>query len=80
MFHHGFEWPVEERQKFAKRITDEGWPADWLSKAEVGNEPLIFYMTDKFIDHCMNTINQILDATGLFVKDVLVPLQDARRD
>jgi len=76
MFHNGFEWPVEERHKFAKKIAVENWPPDWFSAATTDNEPWIYYMTDNFIDHCMNTINQILDATGLFVKDVLVPLRD----
>ncbi len=28
MFHNGLEWPLEERQKFAKRLADEQWPAD----------------------------------------------------
>jgi len=78
MFHHGFEWPIEERQRFAKRIIDEHWPAEWFSRAETGNQPLIFYMTDAFIDHCQNTINRVLDTIGLFVRDVLLPLRDSR--
>jgi hypothetical protein len=77
MFHNGLEWPVEERQKFAQRITNENWPADWFFSATSDNRPWIFYMTDTLIDHCLNTINQSLDATGLFVRDVLIPLRDA---
>ena len=78
MFHHGFEWPKKERERFAKRIGDEHWSPGWFSTATSDNEPWIFYMTDTFIDHCLNTINQSLDAIGLFVKDVLIPLRDAR--
>ncbi len=80
MFHHGFEWPVGERQRFAKRIADEHWPADWFLHATTGNEPWIFCLTDKFIEHCLTTIDQTLDATGLFVRDVLVPIRDAHSD
>ncbi len=75
MFHHGLEWPMDERRAFAERIAREKWPADWFSKAETGNEPWIFYMSDKFTDHCLNTIQQTLDVSGLFVRDVLLPLR-----
>jgi hypothetical protein len=77
MFHNGFEWPLEERQRFAKRVARENWPLDWFSKAESGHEPWIFYMTDAFIDHCLSTINRSLDAIGVFVREVLVPLRAA---
>jgi hypothetical protein len=80
MFHHGFEWPVEERQRFAKRVADGHWPADWFLLATTDNEPWIFCLTDKFIEHCLTTIHQTLDATGLFVRDVLVPIRDAHSD
>ncbi len=36
-------------------------------------------MTDPFIDHCLKTINITLDTIGLFVRDVLIPLRDGRR-
>ncbi len=69
MFHLGFEWPMEARERFAKRITDEGWPSDWFSVATSDNKPWIFYMSDKFIEHCLTTIDRVLDAIGTFVRD-----------
>ncbi|MDZ4855268.1 MAG: hypothetical protein SGJ26_10515 [Nitrospirota bacterium] len=71
MFHHGFEWPVEERERFAKHMRDESWPSDWIIKSTTGDKPWIFYLSDKFIEHCLATVNQVLDAIGSFVRDEL---------
>jgi hypothetical protein len=38
MFHHGFEWPLEERRKFAARASKE-WPTEWFSWAQNGGGP-----------------------------------------
>jgi hypothetical protein len=73
MFHHGFEWPVEERERFAKRIESEGWPADWFSVATSNGKPWMFSLSDKFIRHCNKTIEQVLQAIGGFVRDELLP-------
>jgi hypothetical protein len=69
MFHNGFEWPVQERAKFKKRITDEGWPSDWFAKSETDEVPWIFYFTDAFIDHCLQTIDDVLDGLGAYVNE-----------
>lgn len=71
MFHHGFEWPVEARKRFAKRIQNEGWPKDWFSFATHNDYPWIFFMSDNFILHCDKTIELVLDAIGCFVRDEL---------
>lgn len=68
LFHLGFEWPGRDREAFAKRISNEGWPADWFSQATSGGEPWRFYVTDTFIDHCLATVEQILDGLGAFVR------------
>jgi hypothetical protein len=72
MFHHGFEWPVEERERFAKRIHNEGWSKEWFSVATNNDNPWIFFMSDNFILHCDKTIELILDAIGCFVRDELL--------
>jgi hypothetical protein len=77
MFHHGFEWPIEERDLFAKRIADERWPSDWFSEATSGDKPWIFYLSDKFIEHCLTTIDNVLDTIGVFVRDELPPKEAA---
>jgi hypothetical protein len=73
MFHHGFEWTVEERKNFAKRIKNEGWPTDWFSVATSDGKPWIFSLSDKFIRHCNKTIEEVLQAIGGFVRDELLP-------
>jgi hypothetical protein len=74
MFHNGLEWPMEERLRFAKRIEDESWPNEWFSRATSGDEPWIYYLSQSFIDHCLQTIVQILDGFSAFVQKELVPL------
>lgn len=72
MFHHGFEWPVEERDRFTKQISVQGWPNDWFFRARSDVKPWIFYLSDKFIEHCLVTIDLALDAIGSFVRDELL--------
>lgn len=67
MLHHGFEWPVEERTKFAKRLDDKEWPVDWFTKAESDHKPWIFYLSDTFIETCLKMIDQVLAGVGRYV-------------
>ena len=68
MFHHGFEWPMNERKKFDEMIREEGWPPEWFRKSESGGEPWIFYMSDQFVQHCLTTIDQVLEGVGRYLK------------
>lgn len=77
MFHHGFEWPAEERERFAKRIEREEWPADWFSVATTDGKPWIFSLSDEFIRHCKKTVENVLQAIGGFVRDELLPKESA---
>jgi len=67
MFHCGFEWPVEERSRFWNRIQNESWPTNWLEKSTSGGEPWIIYLSGEFIQHCVKTIELIIDSLGKFV-------------
>ncbi|TIS97878.1 hypothetical protein [Mesorhizobium sp.] len=67
MFHNGFEWPLETRQKFANRIKNDGWPTDWFQKAMHNNDPWIFYMSATFIERCLETIDYVLDGIGRYL-------------
>lgn len=78
MFHHGFEWPVEERNRFAKRIADEQWPEAWFSRATHGGEPWIFYMSEAFIEHVFATIDRVQLGFALLVQDDLLPRLQAQ--
>jgi hypothetical protein len=68
MFHNGFEWPTDERTKFARKIVEAGWPGDWFRTAESDHKPWIFYMSDEFVAHCMTIVEQVLNGFGAFVR------------
>ena len=70
MLHHGFEWPLKEREKFRQRARDN-WPQEWFSWATRDGDPWICYMTDTLINGCLTQIDQILDAIGQFVMSKL---------
>jgi hypothetical protein len=69
MFHNGFEWPIEERDRFAQRIASERWPNEWFSTATSDDKPWIFYATDEFLEHCLKTIDDVIQGIGRFVCD-----------
>ena len=70
MFHHGFEWPVDERSKFVKLIQCERWPDTWFNAAISGGHPWIYYMTETYISDCVSVIEQIIDAIGCFARQL----------
>ncbi|HEV8076521.1 MAG TPA: hypothetical protein VGP66_11760 [Candidatus Acidoferrum sp.] len=75
MFHFGLEWPVDERQRFAghisQSISNEGWSSDWIEKSTSDGIPWIFYLTDKFVDHCLNSIDHVVEGMGIYVEEQL---------
>jgi hypothetical protein len=68
MFHSGFEWPPEERAAFKRYIVAKNWPSDWFAEATHSGEPWIFYLTDVFVDHCIDLIEQIVHSMGIYVE------------
>lgn len=71
MFHHGFEWPLVERRKFATRIRKAGWQSDWFTKASRGDDPWVFYMSEPFIKHAMKMIDHVIEGMGKYCKERL---------
>lgn len=71
MFHCGFEWPLEMRNKFVKRITDAGWPSNWFEMATSDGVPTIIYLTDVFVDICLKRIDRTIDGMGAFAAERL---------
>ena len=69
MLHGGFEWPLEERQRFVRRLSGSDWPEDWFSMATSGGEPWMFYMTPTFVTHCLDRIERIIEGIGQFYKE-----------
>ena len=68
MFHCGFEWPLDERHRFANRVVDAKWPADWFATATKGSEPWVFYMNHVFVQHCVETLDQVISSIGAYCK------------
>jgi hypothetical protein len=71
MFHFGFAWPSVECDKFAKRIVNPDWPSKWFTTASTNGVPWIFYLTEVFVDHCLERVDQIIDGIGAFVVERL---------
>lgn len=69
MFHFGFEWPVEGRRDFEKRLCASGWPAEWFSNSTSNNELWIYYMSSVFIDHCLAVTGEIITGIGHFCSE-----------
>lgn len=69
-FHNGLEWPVADREAFVGRVAQERWDR-WFLWATSDNHPWVIYMTPEFIDHCLTFADQLLDALGTFVVDLV---------
>lgn len=68
MFHHGFEWPLDERQTFEQTIRQSNWPSNWFMKSLTGGDPWVFYLSTSFIHHCLMTIDQVLEGVGTYLQ------------
>lgn len=68
MFHNGFEWPLDERKRFGELIAAEGWSDRWFKRSTSGDDPWIFYMSDEFIAHCLDMIDQVLEGVGRYLE------------
>ena len=67
MFHCGLEWPEKERKDFANRICSNGW-TNCFSCAESGGDPWCFYLSKEFVDHCLKTVDSIIDGMGAYAR------------
>ena len=70
MFHNGFIWPENERTNFKTTIKERRWPENWFvetsfeDSAKKTEQPWIFCMSTEFTEHCLQTIEQVLDGYG----------------
>ena len=72
MFHNGFEWFREEGTKFRQRVQDSGWPEKWFKESEGFGDTRFFYMTPEFVQHCLDTVDQLIEGMGAYVKEVSI--------
>lgn len=66
MFHNGFEWPKAERSKFLQEIQKSNCPNTWFNNATWGNDPWVCYLSQDFINRCIDAIEEILDGIGAY--------------
>jgi hypothetical protein len=71
MFHYGFEWPADQRSKFAKLIQSEKWPDFWFKAATSGGQPWIYYMTGTYVLDCISVTRQTIEGIGCFAKQLI---------
>ena len=68
MFHSGFEWPCKELERFEKKLNKSCWPSDWFLQATSNDKPWMFYMSPKFIEHCLGIVEKVI--RGIVKSDV----------
>lgn len=69
MLHNAFEWPTKKVEGFTKTIASKGWPKDWFSGVDRGEDPWLYYMAPDFCAHCVALIDGIIDGTGRYLKE-----------
>jgi hypothetical protein len=80
MFHNGFEWPEDGRKNFEKKIKDNQWESRFVW-AKHGEEPWICYMSDGFVNQCLELVNKVLEALGAYcrttepIQQELIPVE-----
>ena len=65
MFHHGFEWPEEERERFHRTIEQNQWE-DWFEWSKSGEQWWICYMKSSFVDHCLKIARSCIKGIGAY--------------
>lgn len=66
MFHHGFEWPMRDRESFLKN----NWASNWFGAATSEEHPWVIYMQDNFIETCVTAADDTITAIGSYAKQL----------
>lgn len=77
MFHNGFEWPVDKRTEFQKRIEREGW-GEYFSCSTTSDKPWIFYLEQETIALMPDELLKILDGIASFIKQLPAEISSAK--
>ena len=70
MFHCGLEWPEQDRKDFDNLIRSRGW-TDYFSTAQSGGDPWIFYLSRDFVDHCLDTVDKVIEGIGEYARPIV---------
>ncbi|PJO47203.1 hypothetical protein [Brucella pituitosa] len=79
MFHNGFEWPVDKRTEFQKRIESEGW-GQYFSCSKTSDKPWIFYLEQETIALMPDEMLKILDGIASFIKGLPTEITSAKHN
>lgn len=60
MFHNGLEWSAEARDIFKSKVLSSELCSGWFEEAGAGDEAWMYYMSPAFVDHCIETMEQIV--------------------
>lgn len=66
-FHNGIEWPENELKTFRRHTQRKEWPEEWFFKSTSEGKPWLFSVSAEFIQHCLQTIHDIIDGTGAYI-------------
>lgn len=65
MFHCGLEWSDNDLKGFPNQIASNGW-ADCFTTAEPGGVPWVFYLPRELTNHCLASVDQIIESIGAY--------------
>ncbi|MDE0154416.1 MAG: hypothetical protein OXS28_02290 [Gammaproteobacteria bacterium] len=70
MLHCGFVWSKKDRDDFKQKF-ENNLPEDWFECMDRGDEEsYVIYMTNKFIKHCLQTIDDIMKGVEEYYRSV----------
>jgi hypothetical protein len=67
VLHHGYEWPLEECEKFIVKMRNENWDK-WFGVARADGKPWIVYANDTFVSMCVKSAHKLLGVFHDFAK------------
>lgn len=73
VFHNGYEWPNEEKLRFAKQI--RSLPAekhDWFTCSTIDGDPWIYYINDTLISTSLEITEDSISGIGKYIKEKIL--------
>jgi hypothetical protein len=82
MVHNGYEWPEDERERFAAKVAGNNW-TEWFNCSTSGDKPWYYYTTPLFRKTCLNLCQRSVaafDAIILGDSDRLTALDNTSKN
>lgn len=68
VFHNGYEWPPEARDRFERLMAENGWPREWFTRATSGDKLWVLYLSDAFVAHVMAMLPRVIEGIGAYAR------------